>query len=141
MEAKKHSTWLALLGLGLAIYGLAPVVDSWHKRDWERAEPQEVSGVTTSRTLPSRNALGQPGHGIRAEGAMIGYRYAVGDSRYWGTWKGGGDLVQPLVVLYDPARPQRSTLLTKPPSTARAALGWIGLGLAGFFAAARLVRL
>lgn len=140
MKARKRSAWVAWLALGFAFYGLAPVVDSWFKRGWERTEPQDVTGVVVPVEQQTRDVLGRPGRQVRTEEVSIGYRYVVGDSRHWGHWTGGGHLVRPLVVIYDPARPERSTLLAQPPSAGRTALGWISLGVAAYVGTMRLVR-
>lgn len=129
--------WLAL---GLAAYCFAEVIGDWRTRGWLETPAEEVWLASTSQRRVVRDTLGRPRTRWAESHPVLGYRYRIEGATYRGFWNGSGQLLEPVVVVYDPAHPAQSTLRTPPTSPAIHAVGWASLAFGFLVFGLRRVR-
>ena len=122
------------LPLALAAYCFATLIDDARKASWRETPAQMVSVVDTQGPMVVRDTLGRPKTRWTSGPSVLQYRYSVDGRPYKGHWNGSVWPLEPMIVLYDPEHPQRSSLAEPPAGTAFHAVGWSSLivGLTAF---------
>lgn len=131
---RRPSLLYVWLPLGLAAYCFATLLEDAREGDWRETPATALTAVGTGGRVVTRDVLGRPRTRWTEGHSVLRYRYTVESRPHKGYWNGSVPPVEPATVLYDPDRPERSTLKTRPAGAAFHVVGWGGLvlGLAAF---------